>query len=36
MCYSIYNKIPYIVMKENQVIKAELGLKKLLSLGVLH
>ena len=36
MCNVLYHKVPYVVMKDSPKLKAELGVKKLLSLGLLN
>ena len=36
MCYAIYYRIPYILIRDNSTIKTELGLKQLLTLGILN
>lgn len=34
MCNILYNKQPYIVLREDKKLTAELGLKKVLALGI--
>ena len=36
MCHVIYYKVPYIVMRGDKKVNDELGVKKLLALGVSH